>query len=702
MTRIFIMLCSAATAGACFEKKLFGSGANMAELLRPLQRDDEGFLYHYELDVLFGPFRATTGIGCHEPSAWRPQRFPIQFRVEWSDLKQLHNANAVFRALGVRLSRFGEEARYEVPSHPILYGNQASGLANKFARATGAVFRTVTTVEQTSKPPNGETLEVDLLPVLPPQVSREGRVVRIDVGEVNRFIDQQIGAGVIGSFENRPGATLHSEETSGTEEEKICVTPEFEDLFALLERETPFTFLTGKAGTGKSTLIDLVRKRFAALNVAVVAPTGIAALNAEGQTINSFFGIRPNHLDDIRRVGDPTVIQKLDLLIIDEVSMVRADLLDAVDKSLRLNRNSAEPFGGVRILFVGDLFQLPPVVKQPEAHLFQGERYLSPFFFSAEALQSQEMTCVELTHVFRQEERRFTDLLEQVRESVSLDTCVSELNRLCGEGQTKDREDVLTLCCLNQAADEINQGRLASLPGSAQTYRATIEGEFPEEKHPCPSSLAVKPGARVLFCRNDTYGRWVNGTHGIVESLNLKSVRVRTRAGEVYQVDSVTWENYAYEFNDLNRRVTSRSVGKFTQIPLRLAWAVSIHRSQGLTLDEVGIDLADGAFAEGQVYVALSRCRSLEGITLLRPIQRNDIRTDRRVSWFHHALRGMVEDGNAREAVPDVPPKDHVEGFQIQLPDSVRERLVYRAEQEGCTVEAMIEQLIEEQFRARW
>lgn len=474
------MLCSNLTAAECFAKKLFGSRVNMAELLRPLRRDDEGFLYHFERDILFGPFKAVSGIGNHDPSAWRPQRFPIQFRVEWDELKELHDANAVFRGLGIRLSRFGGN-EHEVPSHPILYGNQASGLASHFARETGAVFQTIETEAPRVEDPDSETPAEEQPPVDLPGVSSDGNVVRIHVGEVNRYIDQQIGAGVIGSFRSRPEATTRREDFSELGEDKISITPEFEDLFSLLEGETPLIFLTGKAGTGKSTLIKLVRERFKDRNVAVVAPTGIAALNAEGQTIHSFFGLRPNHLDDVRAVGDPAVIRELDLLIIDEVSMVRADLLDAVERSLRLNRNSDEPFGGVRVLFVGDLFQLPPVVKQPEAPLFQGERYLSPFFFSAEALQSQEMACLELTHVFRQEERDFIDLLEQVRESVSLDTCVSELNRRCSEEQAEDREEVLTLCCLNETADEINQRQLANLPGPAQTYRATIEGEFPDE-----------------------------------------------------------------------------------------------------------------------------------------------------------------------------------------------------------------------------
>lgn len=696
------MLCSNSTAGECFERRLFGSGAHMAELLRPLQRGDEGFLYHFERDVLIGPFRATTGIGHHETTAWRPQSYPIQFRVDWGELKELHRANAVFQSLGIRLSRFGAN-QHEVPSLPILYGNQASGLANRFARETGAVFQTTTSVEPPAEETNTETQIVSPPPAVLPHLAREGRVVRIHVGEVNRFIDRQIAAGVIGSFGFTASAP-HPLEPTDTEEGEIRITPEFDDLIFLVEHNTPLIFLTGKAGTGKSTLIKRVRKKFAGRNIAVVAPTGIAALNAEGQTIHSFFGLRPEHLEDVRRVDNPTVIEKLELLIIDEVSMVRADLLDAVDKSLRINRRSTEPFGGVQVLFVGDLFQLPPVVKNPEAPFFQGERYLSPFFFSAEALQSQEMACLELTHVFRQEDQDFIDLLEQVRESVSLDTCVPKLNSRHLVGPPRNQEDVMTLCCLIDAADENNQTQLERLPGPAQTYLARIEGEFPEEKsHPCPRTLVLKPGARVLFCRNDSYGRWVNGTLGIVEGLSLNHVRVRTSAGNVYQVDPVTWETYAYEFNELNRRVMPRPVGKFTQLPLRLAWAVSIHRSQGLTFDEVVIDLGEGAFAEGQVYVALSRCRSLEGITLLRPIQRTDIRTDRRVSWFYSALRGRLEEGTSQEGgAPDTGTTDQIGGILIHLPESIRVKLLARAEQEGRTVEAMVAELIEEQFHARW
>lgn len=690
------MLCNDATAAECFERELFGSRQNMAQLLAPLQRGDEGFLYHYVKDILFGPFRAVSGIAHHEPEAWHPQRFPVQFRVEWDDegAKELRDALAIFRTLGVRLSRFGNEAQYEVPSQPILYGDQARGLANHFARKTGGMFRTIDTVE-TSRLPQEELSQPEANDF--PQSETDGVVVRICVGEVDRYISSQIAAGVIGSFS--PRASRHV--VPRPSDDEIQVTSEFEALLSLVEKREPLIFLTGKAGTGKSTLIRLVRERFAGRNLAVVAPSGIAALNAGGQTIHSFFGIAPHEVDDIHPVADPTVIRELDLLVIDEVSMVRADLLDAVDRSLKVNRSSSDSFGGVPMLLVGDLFQLSPIVQQPEAPLFEGERYRSPFFFSAKAFESQEMACLELTHVFRQEDRHFVDLLEQVREAISPDCSLPELNRRVEQDLRQAGEDPLVLCCLNGTADGINSGRLAGLPGPSQTYLARIEGDFPEEKFPCPQHLALKRGARVLFCRNDPLGRWVNGTRGVVEALGLNGVSVRTREGELFQVDRVTWENHVYEYNDLARRVVTRPAGKFHQIPLRLAWAISIHRSQGLTLDEVAIDLGDGAFAEGQVYVALSRCRSLEGIRLLNPIRSNDIRTDRRVSWFYRAMRGEFDDSIEAEVEP-VSAVDQGDGLVIRLPASVREKLKARAEREGCTIEAMIEELVEEQFRPRW
>jgi hypothetical protein len=448
-------------------------------------------------------------------------------------------------------------------------------------------------------------------------------------------------------------------------------------------------------------MIGTIREQLADRNIAVVAPTGIAALNAEGQTIHSFLGIQWNDLNNLQRLPDPTVIRKLDLLIIDEVSMVRADLLDAADRSLKLNRNSTQPFGGVQVLFVGDLFQLPPIVGPEDAEKFSGDPYNSSYFFSAKALRAEEIACLELTRVFRQEEKMFVGLLEQVRESVSLDSCVSELNRACGTGATDDDEDRLNLCCKNDVADQINARHLADLPGQSQTYRARTEGEIPSDRTPCPKELVLKPGARVLFCRNDSSGRWVNGTRGIVESFLWDGVNVKTGDGVVHPVDRVTWEFHAYEASSETGRLVPKVVGKFTQIPLRHAWAVSIHRSQGLTLDEVTINLGDGTFADGQVYVALSRCRSLSGISLTRPITTNDIRTDRRVSWFYRALRGGIEGGGAGEVKSD-PPPDTEEGITIRLSDDTRGKLQARAEVEGCTVDELIVKLVEEQFRPRW
>ncbi|HRQ88680.1 MAG TPA: AAA family ATPase [Bacteroidia bacterium] len=703
MARVFLMLCSASTVGECIEKKLFGTkGGKMFAALRSLEIGDYGFLYQYDKDILFGPFRAVSKIGKFDKNIWQ-KRFPVQFNVEWDEYKGLAEASAVFRELAIPLVPLGEMAKFIVPSQPILDGSRAEALANAFSKRTGIRVPGWEADGIANTGRGGEnSIPEQVAPTDWPKITCEEGVSRFCVGEVDRFIDQRIRNAVPFRFSSRSDAPMLKLSPSSEREQ---ATAEFHKsivhrVIELLKDGSPIVFVTGKAGTGKSTLIKTIRKKLKNLkSIAVVAPTGIAALNAEGQTIHSFCGIQFNDLINIKPLRDQTVIRKIDLLIIDEVSMVRADLLDAMDRSLRLNRNAQEVFGGVQVVFVGDLFQLPPVVKGEDESRFSGAPYCSPHFFSAKALQSEEMVCVELTQVFRQKEETFVRLLEQVRELVSLDSCVLELNRSCAERVEKPN---LTLCCINEVADKINDERLSDLSGPSQTYRARIEGEFPSDLLPCPESLKLKVGAQVLFCRNDNdLGRWVNGTRGVVVELGLDTVRVNVTSGEVYSVGRIDWENHSYEVNHMGR-VVPKKVGTFNQIPLRLAWAVSIHRSQGLTLDEVQIDLGGGAFADGQVYVALSRCRSLSGISLARPISVNDIRADRRVSWFYQILRGGIEDVGEKVLENLSGLENFVDEIVIRLPEEIREKLTIRAETEGCSIAALIERLVEEQFRPRW
>lgn len=691
MSRLFLMLCNAATVGECLQRRLFGTQQRMFDDLRPLQTGDHGLLYQYDSDVLSGPFRATSTIHTFEPHAWHG-KFPVQFKVDWESYMKVPHAGDLFRELGIPLAPLGKQALYLVPSSPLLHGNHAEALVSGFYHRTGIHVPGWKIAE-------AESGESD------PKVTREGRVTRFRVGEVDRFIDRQIRSAAPFRFEARLSESSSVLTEANPVSDGVQITAEFQEVIATIQGGSPLVFVTGKAGTGKSTLIRTIRKQLTGRNIAVVAPTGIAALNAEGQTIHSFFGIRWNDLNGVERLPDPTAIRKVDLLIVDEVSMVRADLLDAADRSLKLNRNSPQPFGGVQVLFVGDLFQLPPIVKGEEAARFSGDPYCSSYFFSAKVLHDQEMACIELTRVFRQEEQKFVGLLEQVRELVSLGECVAELNQACFSGAAEDETDRLTLCCKNLIADEINNHRLNALPGPSQFYWATIERDFPDDRHPCPRNLVLKPGARVMFCRNDSSGRWVNGTRGIVLSTFPESVRVKTDAGEVFTVETVEWENQSYEVHEVTGRLVPKTIGTFKQIPLRHAWAVSIHRSQGLTLNEVVINLGDGAFADGQVYVALSRCRSLSGISLTRPITTNDIRTDRRVSWFYRVLRGelkKIEELDPGEATVNPPEAGSEGGILIQLTDGIREKLRARATENGCTVDELIVELIEEQFRPRW
>ena len=401
-------------------------------------------------------------------------------------------------------------------------------------------------------------------------------------------------------------------------------------------------FLTGKAGTGKTTFLhDLKKKTHKRL--VVTAPTGVAAINAGGMTLHSFFQMpfgpfvpgsenqEGRHRFSKEKVN---IIKSMDLLVIDEISMVRADLLDGVDAVLKRYRRSPLPFGGVQLLMIGDLHQLSPVVKEAEWQLLR-QYYPSPYFFDSLSLRQTELIPIELRHIYRQSDPHFIDLLNRVRDNRLDAATLQELNSRCLPDFTQ-RDGYITLCTHNNSADAINASKLQALPKKAHRFRAEVEGDFPEHIYPTPALLELKVEAQVMFARNDPLPekRFYNGKIGRITRITDTSVRIRCPGdeGEI-EVEPVSWENIDYKLNPETMEITQNKIGSFLQFPLKLAWAITIHKSQGLTFDRAIID-AKAAFAHGQVYVALSRCKTFEGMVLSSPLASLGVKTDQTVLRF--------------------------------------------------------------------
>lgn len=415
-----------------------------------------------------------------------------------------------------------------------------------------------------------------------------------------------------------------------SEPEALTTTPEFEAALRFVDEGLGHLFVTGRAGTGKSTLLRLIRDQLQEESV-VVAPTGLAAVNVGGQTIHSFFGFPPRLIapDDIRRSRNGRVMRKMRFLIIDEVSMVRSDLMWAIDQSLRVNRGrSKEPFGGVRLLLFGDLHQLPPVVRGEEAAHLE-ETYGGPFFFSAPALSEGDGTqLLELRRVFRQTDDTLIEVLNAIRDGDAGDREIETLNDRVGTIRTlSEGRDYVILTPTNAAANRINRAYLDALPGDEYVYEAGVVGDFNEKAQPTDSDLELKQGAKVIILRNDPDGRWVNGTVAEISELNDKQVWVRVN-GREYEIEQASWENRRYAFDQTQEKIVETVAGTFKQFPLRLAWALTIHKSQGLTLDKIYVDFGRGTFAHGQAYVALSRCRTMAGLLMARPLRGSDVKFD--------------------------------------------------------------------------
>ena len=405
-------------------------------------------------------------------------------------------------------------------------------------------------------------------------------------------------------------------------------------------------FVTGRAGTGKSTLLQIFR-RSTQRNVVVLAPTGVAALNVGGQTIHSLFGfpprlIQPENVRPNRRYK--RLFENLDTLIIDEISMVRADVMEAIDLALQINRGNRDPFGGVQLILFGDLYQLPPIVSSQEERQYFSQRYSSAYFFAADCMDTIDLEMIELRQVYRQDSRHFLRLLEAIRNAtVDYDELESLNERHIPDFEPEEGENYLTLAARNATVNAKNATELAQNPNPEMLYLASVQGSFPENLFPVPAALKLKVGAQVMTVRNDADKKYVNGTIGTVVECKPESVVILvSEEGKprTFEVGPEEWDVIRYKptGEDLTK-IGTESLGKYKQIPVRLAWAVTIHKSQGKTFDKIIIDLGRGAFEHGQTYVALSRCRTLQGIVLRKPLTPRDVMVDPAVVEFYQGMR---------------------------------------------------------------
>lgn len=428
----------------------------------------------------------------------------------------------------------------------------------------------------------------------------------------------------------------------------IELNEDFVEAFNLMENTNKNIFLTGKAGTGKSTLLSYFRYK-TKKNVVVLAPTGVAALNIKGQTIHSFFEFKPNVSEAKIRKRKTEFYKKIDCIVIDEISMVRADLIDCVDKFLRLNgKDKKKSFGGIQMIFIGDLYQLPPVVTNLEREAFK-ECYETPYFFSSKVFKNLDFEFIELNKIYRQKDNLFINLLNIIRSNSIKPKQLEVLNKRYNKfDEINDDDFYINLTTTNKKADEINLEKLKELKTKEYKYKGIIKGDFESNYLPTESELKIKIGAQVMMLNNDSDKRWVNGSVGKVvdiikdsdtiyeneNEIKVDIIVVELDNGEVVEVEPYKWDVFNYVYDNIEEVIESKVIGSFIQYPIKLAWAITIHKSQGKTFDKVIIDFDRGTFAHGQAYVALSRCTSLEGIILKNKVKKEHILLDNKVVEF--------------------------------------------------------------------
>lgn len=458
---------------------------------------------------------------------------------------------------------------------------------------------------------------------------------------------------------------------------KIELNEEFQQALELLEKSPKYLFVTGRAGTGKSTLLNYFRFK-TQKQLIVLSPTGVGAVNIAGETIHSFFHFLPNiTIEEARKIAKKffksKIYQELEMIIIDEVSMVRADLLDCVDEFLKITRRNKKPFGGIKMAFFGDLYQLPPVLKGEERRAFNN-LYQTPYFFDAKIIKQiievGGLEMLELNKVYRQSEADFITLLNNIRNKSITEEQIAKLNERVEENTEDIEDEYIYLTSLNEQAEKINQKKLDKIKEKEYIFEGKIKGKFEEKYLPTEIEIRLKKGARVMMLNNHSKGKWINGTLGTITKINKKGVEVRIDKGREEKVSPFTWEVFRSVYNEKTNTIEKETIGTFTQLPLKLAWAVTIHKGQGKTFDRVIVDIGRGAFAYGQIYVALSRCRTFSGLILKKPLKRTHVLMDWRVVKF---LTNLQYNLSARK----IPTEDKITLLKTAAKNKEKVEIIY-------------------------